>query len=116
MRDEAAQDWTRVNEALVAFTCVEKSDEAEKEAKAAQAADAIEGVAKQVKAERIVLYPFAHLSESLASPQAAVDVLALMKAALEKKGYAVTKSPFGWYKEFILHCKGHPLAELSRRI
>jgi len=28
----------------------------------------------------------------------------------------VVRAPFGWYKEFVLHCHGHPLSELSRHI
>ncbi|MFB6216222.1 MAG: threonyl-tRNA synthetase editing domain-containing protein, partial [Candidatus Aenigmatarchaeota archaeon] len=30
--------------------------------------------------------------------------------------YEVHTAPFGWYKEFEIHVKGHPLAELSRQI
>ena len=28
--------------------------------------------------------------------------------------FTVATAPFGWYKEFNIHVKGHPLAELSR--
>mgnify|MGYP000491201060 CR=1 FL=1 len=33
-----------------------------------------------------------------------------------KKSFEVVKAPFGYYKEFELKVKGHPLAELSREI
>ena len=31
-------------------------------------------------------------------------------------GLEVGKAPFGWYKKFVISCKGHPLSELSRNI
>ncbi len=33
---------------------------------------------------------------------------------LQKEGYQVTRAPFGYYKEFELKVKGHPLSELSK--
>ena len=30
------------------------------------------------------------------------------------EGFEVKKAAFGWYKEFKVHCKGHPLAEARR--
>ena len=40
------------------------------------------------------------------------DVLSVIK----NEGFDAYYSPFGWYKEFELKCKGHPLSELSRDI
>lgn len=106
----------RVEEALVAFIAVEEGDEEDPEAVAEKAADEIEGVCRQVEAQRIVLYPYAHLSSSLASPAGAVKVLDLTRDGLLTRGLEVLRLPFGWYKAFRLSCKGHPLSELSRTI
>lgn len=103
-------------EALVAFIAVEKGDENAPVKAAKLAAEEIESVFKKVKAERIVVYPYAHLSSSLASPQKAIMVLKRIVTELQEKGYEVGRAPFGWYKSFELRCKGHPLAELSREI
>lgn len=81
----------------------------------AEGAKAIREVAAQVKAPRVLLYPYAHLSPSLASPGAAVRILRGLEAELAKSG-EVHRAPFGWYKKFTLACKGHPLSELSRTI
>lgn len=70
----------------------------------------------QVKAENIVLYPYAHLSSSLSSPKVAVQVLKDAEEALDAEGLNVKRVPFGWYKAFEISCKGHPLSELSRTI
>ena len=45
--------------------------------------------------------------------------LAILEKAekeLEKEKFKVTRAPFGYYKEFELKVKGHPLSELSREI
>ncbi len=104
----------KVEEVLVIFTAVEKTDSLET---AKSLIENIEDIAKQVKAEKIVLYPYAHLSYNLALPDVAISVLKEAESALKKlKKFDVVRAPFGYYKEFELKCKGHPLAELSREI
>lgn len=105
----------RLEEALTAFTAVEKVDEANPEEAVEKAVSEIEKVAVQVKTNRIMLYPYAHLSSDLSSPKVAVQVLKGIEAALSDK-YEVKRAPFGWYKAFTVSCKGHPLSELSRSI
>lgn len=100
-------------EALVAFSTIEASDE-DVAAIAEVASSDFADVFAKVKAERIVLYPYAHLSSNLASPKLAVDVLKATEAALKARGIEVHRSPFGWYKGFEIRCRGHPLSELSR--
>ncbi len=104
------------NESLVVFTSVEKDDEKNPDAIAKNLAKEAKQVSKEVKAERIVLYPYAHLSSSLGSPKFAIDILKKAKELLKEEGYEVYRVPFGWYKGFELSCKGHPLSELSRTI
>ena len=105
----------RLEEALTAFTAVESADEANPEGAIEKAVSEIEKVAAQVKTNRIMLYPYAHLSSDLSSPKAAVQILKGMEKALSAK-YEVKRAPFGWYKAFTVSCKGHPLSELSRSI
>jgi threonyl-tRNA synthetase len=100
-------------EALVAFSTIEASDE-DVAAIAEVASADIADVFAKVKAERLVLYPYAHLSSNLASPKLAVEVLKATETALKARGIEVHRSPFGWYKGFEIRCKGHPLSELSR--
>ncbi len=100
---------------LVAFIAVESADESDAAEAARRGCEEIEKVFREVKAENIFLYPYAHLSSSLAKPGTASKVLKDMHATLSKK-YAVKRAPFGYYKAFELKCKGHPLSELSRQI
>ena len=106
----------RLEEALTAFTAVESADEANPGEAIEKAVSEIEKVAAQVKTNRIMIYPYAHLSSDLSSPKVAVQVLKGIESALSDKNYEVKRAPFGWYKAFTVSCKGHPLSELSRSI
>ena len=105
-----------INEALVVFSTVEKTDEKNPEQVAVNASNSIEEVAKLVKTKKIVIYPYAHLSPDLASRNLAISILKKVEEKLKNKGYDTLRTPFGWYKSFEIKCKGHPLAELSRSI
>jgi len=111
---EKEKEGKRIDEALAVLMAVEKGD-TDKKKIVAKLVDNVKDVAKQVKAEKIVLYPYAHLSSNLASPDYAVEVMDEAEKEL-KKEFSVTRAPFGYYKEFELKVKGHPLSELSRSI
>ncbi len=98
---------------LVVMTTVEEGDTS---VTAAEAVASILDVLSRVKADSVMLYPYAHLSSRLAPPRAAVEVLKHMENLLSAKGVRVERSPFGWYKRFSLTVYGHPLSELSREI
>ncbi|MCC7562471.1 MAG: threonine--tRNA ligase [Methanobrevibacter arboriphilus] len=104
------------NEALVVFTAVEKVDEKNPAGVVNNLINEIKSTNDQVNAERIVLYPYAHLSSSLSSPKIAIEILKMAEKELSVRGFEVSRVPFGWYKSFEISCKGHPLSELSRSI
>ena len=111
---EKEKDEKKVEEALVVLTAVEKSDKDSKKV-VEELIKNVKEVAKQVKTKNIVLYPYAHLSSDLASSELATKILNETEKEL-KKNFHVVKAPFGYYKEFELKVKGHPLSELSREI
>ena len=112
---EESLNHGRLEEALTVFIAVESVDEPNPDDAVKRVVEEIDKVAAQVKAERIMLYPYAHLSSDLSSPKVAVSVLKDIEKALSGK-YEVMRAPFGWYKAFKISCKGHPLSELSRSI
>ncbi len=111
---EKEKEGASVKEALVVLTAVEKTDKDSKKV-VEELVKNVKDVAKQVKAEKIVLYPYAHLSSNLANPELAIKTLNEAEKEL-KKSFNVVKAPFGYYKEFEFKVKGHPLSELSREI
>lgn len=113
---EDAKKQGAFDESLVVFTAVEEDDENNPQGIVKNLVKEVIKTNDQVKAENIVLYPYAHLSSSLSSPKVAVQVLKDAEEALDAEGLNVKRVPFGWYKAFEISCKGHPLSELSRTI
>jgi len=102
----------RVEDAVALFVCVEKGDS---EAEAKQAVDDAVSFALKQGVKKLVLYPFAHLSNDLASPSEAMMLFQTMrKLAEEKKSVEVFAAPFGWNKRLSINVKGYPLAEQSK--
>jgi len=115
--EEAELAAKRIEDCLVTFISVEKGDEGNPSIVAERAAAEIENVAGQVSANRLVVYPWVHLTSTPASPDAALSILKDIESRLKgKEKYEVTRAPFGYYKQFTIRCKGHPLSELSREI
>jgi len=111
-----SKDLVEVKEPLGIFIAVEKSDESNPDKAVEELIKTILDLKDKTKAKRIVLYPYAHLSSDLSNPDIALKVLQKAEEQLKKKKIEVYRAPFGYYKEFELKCKGHPLAELSRII
>jgi threonyl-tRNA synthetase len=116
MAEECSVLSDKETEALTVFCAVESIDEEDLEGVILQGIGEIKKTAAQVNVDRIVVYPYAHLSSDLASPDTAITVLNGLKAGLDAEGFAVKRAPFGWYKSFRISCKGHPLSELSKTI
>ena len=99
--------------ALVVFISVEAGDGKAINSLANKFVEDIMDIINKVKASKLVLYPYAHLSSKLADPKEAMDVLKHLENAFSDK-VSVYRAPFGWYKSFTIKCYGHPLSELSR--
>jgi threonyl-tRNA synthetase len=103
----------RLEEIVVLFTSVEKGDD---ERTAESAIDEVKASLANLKVNKIVIYPFAHLSSNLASPYDALNVLKKMESYAREVGIETYRAPFGWNKQFTISIKGHPLAEQLRVI
>ncbi|MBI3190894.1 threonine--tRNA ligase [archaeon] len=110
--EKLVKSKVRVEDCLVVFCSAEDGDSMDV---VKPTIENIKDVANQVKADRIVVYPFVHLCSKPASPSVALQIVKAIEEGL-KDSYEVYRAPFGWYKEFTLKCKGHPLSELSREI
>jgi len=105
-----------MEEGVVLFSCVEKLDERNPGYVAEHGARAVLERLGKLKVKRVLIFPYAHLTNTLARPEVALQVLTGLGELLEAEGIEVKRAPFGWYKEFSLHSKGHPLADLSMTI
>lgn len=69
----------------------------------------------QINAKKVFVYPYAHLSNNLLRPSLSKELFYKMINYLKESiDYEISYAEFGWYKEFKVHVRGHPLAELSR--
>jgi len=104
----------RVEEVLVAFIAVESGDEKGSSGVSTQAAEQIKATAEKIAADRVMVYPYAHLSSDLSKPRIATAVLDKVTELLRAdQSLEVFRAPFGYYKSYEISCKGHPLSELS---
>ena len=104
----------KMEDVLTVFMAVEQGDDYDIDATVEESAASIREIAEKVQTKRVMIYPYAHLSSELSSPEVAIEVMKGVEASLN--GYEVIRAPFGWYKSFTIKCKGHPLSELSRSI
>ena len=111
MAEEAEKKATRLEDLVVLFTSVEEGDD---EAVAKQAVDEVKAALEKLGTNRILIYPYAHLSSNLAKPSNALRILKAMEKYAQEKGIETYRTPFGWNKQFSLSIKGHPLAEQLR--
>jgi threonyl-tRNA synthetase len=100
-----------IDEVVVCFVAVEKDDN---EDIAKDATSQIQESMKKIGCQKLLLYPYAHLSSDLASPSTALSLLKLMQSQCSE--LEVSRAPFGWTKSYNVKVKGHPLAESSKVI
>lgn len=98
---------------IVVYIGVEKSDEAAPNVVAKKlAADTIKR-SETLKAKKIIVYPYVHLTQDPSGPRTAMQILKKTAELLAEAGLDVFRAPFGWYKGFEISAKGHPLSEWS---
>jgi threonyl-tRNA synthetase len=111
LAEEAEKKLVRLEEIVVLFTAVEEGDD---KTVAQRAIDEVKEFLQKLKVNRIIIYPYAHLSSNLAKPAEALKIVKIMEAYAKEKKIETCRAPFGWNKQFSISIKGHPLAEQSR--
>ncbi len=109
--EEPEKRKDRLEEIAVLFTAVEEGDD---ENIARKAMEATKASLDRLKVNRILIYPYAHLSNKLAKPPVALKILKEMKEIAKEMKIKTYSTPFGWCKKFSISIKGHPLAEHLR--
>jgi threonyl-tRNA synthetase len=109
--EEAEKVENRVEEVVVLCTAIEEGDNS---AMAQKAINDVRAFLGKLKVNRILIYPFAHLSSNLSKPSEALKIIKDMETYSKEKGIETYRAPFGWNKQFTISIKGHPLAEQAR--
>src|SRR3972149_10591113 len=98
VREQAIKDPEKLDDAskggrfentLVAFCTIEKEDELNPNEVVEKATVSIAEVADSVHTNHLLVYPYAHLSSSLASRDTAISILEGLTTMLQEKGHEV---------------------------
>ena len=108
---DVSREQVRLQDLVVILVAVEEGDEI---AVVKFAAQDIKQYMQRIKNNKLLIYPYSHLSSNLASPQQALEIINLMKEETMKEDIVVRRAPFGWTKSFSVKVKAHPLAENFR--
>lgn len=109
--EEVEKKKYRLENIVVLFTALEEGDNEEVVKKAL---DEVKSSLDVIKTNKILIYPYAHLSKNLANPNIALKLIKEMENYSKKIGIETYRAPFGWNKQFAIQIKGHPLAEQSK--
>jgi hypothetical protein len=107
-----------MNEAVVAFLHVEAGDQAEERRTSVfnQTLKHLKWIANKRSLRNVVLHSFTHLGGENAEPAFAEGFLVEMKERLEKTGYQVKQTPFGYFCSWELGVYGDSLAKVWKAI
>src|SRR5687768_2267631 len=98
----------RLENLIVVFVSVEKGDN---KITIEKAIEEIKSYSENLKVNRLLIYPYYHLSSYLAPPKYAFEILQELETKSSKIINEVNRAPFGLTKSFNIKVKGHPLAE-----
>ena len=74
----------------------------------------VKWLAGKFDSKNVVLHSFNHLGMSKASPEFSQGVLLEVVERLERTGYTVMTTPFGYFNEFKMHVAGDSLAKVYK--
>lgn len=109
--DNVSKSKVRLEDLVVVLIAIENDDD---ESVANIAVGEIKKYLDTVKSKRLLIYPYAHLSSSLATPATAVGIIKVVEDIAKESIDEVHRAPFGWTKAFDIRVKGHPLAENAK--
>jgi threonyl-tRNA synthetase len=98
---------------MVLLSSVEKLDETDPQAVVNSATHEVLKRLEMIKVNKVMIFPYAHLTSTLGSPPVALQILKSLDESLKVHGIEVKRAPFGWYKEYDIKSTGHPLSEQS---
>src|SRR5919206_3220338 len=109
--ENISKNIVRLEDIVVTLVSIEVNDDKDI---VKNAVNEIKKYMDTVKSNRLLIYPYAHLSSSLASPDTAAEIIKSVEDISKEVIDEVHRAPFGWTKAFQIKVKGHPLAENAK--
>lgn len=101
-------------ETVVVFFQVEEADQEQRGKVIQKFVKNAKWLCGKFDTKNVVLHSFNHLSASKAPPEFSRGVLAEAVERLERTGYRVLTTPFGYFNEFNIHVAGDSLAKVFK--
>ena len=105
----------RLEDTVVILMSIERGDE---DSMIVDIAAEIKDYLEKIKGKSVLLYPYAHLSSNLESPDKAFNLFVKIEKELRQmfnqSDITINRAPFGWTKTLEFKVKGHPMAENSK--
>lgn len=103
-----------MDKAAVVFIHCEEKDESDRQSVVQKFAKNVKWIAGKFNTKNVVLHSFNHLSSSKSSPEFALGVIDEVQERLDRTGYSVMRTPFGYFNEFKVHVAGDSLAKVFK--
>ena len=103
-----------IEKAVVIFFHVEAEDEGKRESVIQKFVKNSKWIAGKFNTKKVVLHSFNHLSSSKSSPGFAKVLLDDVIERLQRTGYEIMLTPFGYFNEFKMHVAGDSLAKVFK--
>ncbi len=103
-----------VRDAVVIFFHCEAEDETKYDGVVQKFVKNAKWLAGKFSSKNVVLHSFNHLSSSKSSAEFAGRLLEDVRQRLERTGYSVLQTPFGYFNEFRMHVAGDSLAKVFK--
>jgi len=100
----------------VVFYHVEERDEEDRPSVLRKMVKNIKWLSGKFGTRNVLLHSFNHLSTSKAAPEFAGSLVRDARERLEKAGYSVSNTPFGYQNEWKIHVSGESLAKIFKDI
>lgn len=100
--------------AVVAFVHIEPGDVEAGSSTETKLVKNAKWLARKWEITRVVLHSFTHLGEEKAEADKAQSLLGRAQKRLEKAGYSVVQTPYGYFLDLAIKAPGHPLARVYK--
>lgn len=100
--------------AVVAFVHIEPGDVGAGSSAETKLVKNAKWLARKWENTRVVLHSFTHLGEEKAEADKAQSLLDRAQKRLEKAGYSVVQTPYGYFLDLAIKAPGHPLARVYK--
>jgi len=103
-----------IKDAVVVFFHVEAEDVAKRSKVVQKFVKNVKWLCGKFATRNVVLHSFNHLSGSKAEPNFSGELLVEVENRLERTGFQVMVTPFGYFNEFTIHVAGDSLAKVFK--